>query len=336
MLRLSFTTRDLARTRFAISPIWEVVASVRVLKAPGEHPVHLPWVDRVRPRIARARLDWRLLADLVPVPTRIIPAFTCPPPQIPAPDLNQELATLVNTSPDQVRASLDRLPGPRPPRLAALYDDPATGLARLAEVIRDYWAVALGPYWSQMRALLEGDVRARAHQVTVSGTQGVLNALDPSVRWADDSLFVAHRYVRGGTALGGRGLLLVPSVFAWPRVFSVTGPDYQPTLRYPPRGVGQLWTSGPGTAGGSGAGRPGADALAAVLGRSRALLLRELTEPATTVELARRTGLTPGGVSQHLTVLRAAGLVGAYREGRLVRYSRTAAAEALLAASASG
>jgi DNA-binding transcriptional ArsR family regulator len=54
--------------------------------------------------------------------------------------------------------------------------------------------------------------------------------------------------------------------------------------------------------------------------------------PLSTTELARRTGMTPGGVSQHLAVLRAAGLVTAHRDGRTVRTVRTALAEALLAA----
>ena len=51
------------------------------------------------------------------------------------------------------------------------------------------------------------------------------------------------------------------------------------------------------------------------------------------VELARRTGLSPAGVSQYLTALRDAGLVSAHRAGRSVLYARTSAAASLLAAS---
>ncbi|MFI6675531.1 ArsR/SmtB family transcription factor [Kribbella sp. NPDC050470] len=70
--------------------------------------------------------------------------------------------------------------------------------------------------------------------------------------------------------------------------------------------------------------------MAGVLGRSRAELLNQLGSPRSTTELAARTGLTPGGVSQHLSALRAAGLVTSHRSGRLVLYARTALAEALL------
>ncbi|MFD0331981.1 ArsR/SmtB family transcription factor [Streptacidiphilus monticola] len=52
--------------------------------------------------------------------------------------------------------------------------------------------------------------------------------------------------------------------------------------------------------------------------------------PASTTELARRAGLTAAGVSQHLTALRAAGLVSAHRAGRSVLYARTEVGNALL------
>jgi DNA-binding transcriptional ArsR family regulator len=78
------------------------------------------------------------------------------------------------------------------------------------------------------------------------------------------------------------------------------------------------------------------DALAGVLGRSRATLLTELTAPASTTGLARRTGMTPGGVSQHLTALRTAGLVSAHRAGREVLYARTRTGEIVVEAAGAG
>jgi len=41
-------------------------------------------------------------------------------------------------------------------------------------------------------------------------------------------------------------------------------------------------------------------------------------------------GVSPGGVSQHLTVLRDAGLVSSQREGRSVLYVRTPLADGLV------
>ncbi|MFD0277416.1 DUF5937 family protein [Kitasatospora sp. NPDC127111] len=325
MLDLEFTTRDLARTRFAISPLWEAVAAVRVLTRPAEHPLHLPWSGPVRERLAAAKLDWALLADLVPAPPRTIPVFIAPPPTTSVPDLALELDGLRATAPELVRAGLS---GPRAPSsalIAALRADPVRGLAELADTLAAFWELALAPYWPRLRALLEGDVLHRARLLARGGAQELLNDLSSQVSWEEEKLRIGHWYARGGRRLGGRGLLLVPSVFVWPRVFSVTGPGWQPTLRYPPRGIATLWERRE---------REPSRALAAVLGRTRALLLTELDTPASTGELARRTGITAGGVSQHLGALRAAGLLDAHRAGRYVLYARTEAAEVLLDAAA--
>jgi DNA-binding transcriptional ArsR family regulator len=51
--------------------------------------------------------------------------------------------------------------------------------------------------------------------------------------------------------------------------------------------------------------------------------------PATTADLAKRLEVSKGAVSQHLTVLREAGLVNTSRDGRTVLHLRTLAAETL-------
>jgi DNA-binding transcriptional ArsR family regulator len=61
------------------------------------------------------------------------------------------------------------------------------------------------------------------------------------------------------------------------------------------------------------------------------MMLNVLTQPATTSDLAARLDVTPGAISQHLGVLRAAGLVTTSRDGRVVLHLRTERAEALLA-----
>lgn len=57
--------RDLAYTRFATSPLWETVASLRVLQAPPGG-VHSGWADAIRERVRRSRLDLTRLLALVP------------------------------------------------------------------------------------------------------------------------------------------------------------------------------------------------------------------------------------------------------------------------------
>ncbi|MET9723031.1 winged helix-turn-helix domain-containing protein [Streptomyces zaomyceticus] len=55
--------------------------------------------------------------------------------------------------------------------------------------------------------------------------------------------------------------------------------------------------------------RGGAGGLSAALGRTRTEVLLALTEPRTTTDLARRTGISNATASAHATALRAAGLI---------------------------
>ncbi|NUR86509.1 MAG: ArsR family transcriptional regulator, partial [Nonomuraea sp.] len=55
-MELPFTPQDVANIRFAVSPLGEVVASVRVIKDPDAHPLLKPWALEVRRRLAD--VDW--------------------------------------------------------------------------------------------------------------------------------------------------------------------------------------------------------------------------------------------------------------------------------------
>jgi DNA-binding transcriptional ArsR family regulator len=101
----------------------------------------------------------------------------------------------------------------------------------------------------------------------------------------------------------------------------MSDPPWQPALVYPPPGVADLWEPE----------QRGDEALEALLGRGRARVLLSLERPADTQELARRLQASAGGVSEHLGVLRRAGLVTGRREGRRVVYGRTAKGDALVA-----
>ncbi|MFC6511746.1 ArsR/SmtB family transcription factor [Streptomyces goshikiensis] len=155
------------------------------------------------------------------------------------------------------------------------------------------------------------------------GAGHLLNDLHTSLSWDGSALRMARRKQPLTRTTAGTGLLLIPSAFTGPGLRTRTTPADPPQLAYPARGTGTLWEPRPATR---------ADSLCAVLGRSRTLLLTELDMPASTTQLAHRTGLSPAGVSQYLTALRNAGLVSAHRAGRSVLYARTAAAETLLQA----
>jgi len=312
MVAIGLSAGAVARIRFAVSCLWEVVAAVRVLRDPGSHAVHLPWVARVvAPRDT-------LLWDLVPREPAYLPDFLTPPPPGLTPALDAELALLKATPAATVREQLGLYDGDTP-RLRALHADPAAGLTRLAAEIGDFWRDALAPDWPRIQLLLDAEIFARARRLAEDGAAGLLNDLHERVRWEGDTLSVTKRYCTAEDVPDGTGLVLVPSVFVWPAVLSIFAGSV-PQLAYPARGVATLWERR----------SESPDALGAVLGRGRTRLLVELGTPASTTDLAQRTGMTAGGVSQHLAALRAAGLVAAHRHGRRVLNVRTALAEALL------
>ncbi|MDI1462920.1 DUF5937 family protein [Catellatospora sp. KI3] len=325
MVAIGMSAGAVARVRFAVSCLWEVVAGLRVLRDPGRHAVHLPWVRRVRPELVRAGLIERpgsLLWALVPAAPGYLPDFLTPVPAGLAPELADELAVLRSTPAETVRADLDSYTRIAAGPVRALREDPVEGLRLLSRQIAAYWDIAVAADWPRMRALLEGDILGRARQVAEAGAAEMLNSLHEQVRWEHGALSVRQPHCTAANLADGGGLTLVPSVFAWPDVLTVST-GLLPQLAYPARGAAALWEAAP----------PVADALGAVLGQSRARLLAEMGAPVSTSELARRTGITAGGVSQQLTVLRAAGLVVTHRQGRAILNSRTSVADALLSAS---
>ncbi|MFI6721615.1 DUF5937 family protein, partial [Kribbella sp. NPDC050470] len=281
MLTITFTVADLARTRIAVSPLWEVAASIRLLRTRRPDRFHDRWARAARERIAGA--DLGLLFDLVDPDVWYIPDFLTPAPHSPFSDLDTDLGALRRVPADQVRADLDVLAYARShplgslaeaqlprqlPRandlpsaaVAELYADPAAGIALLAEQLQTYWDLAIAPHWGRIRALLEDDLRYRGRQLGLAGPAGLFDDLAESVRWRGDSLHIRHRRFQGVRRLAGEGLLLTPSAFVWPTVYSSTIPPWQPTLTYPARGGGGGGGGAPpppppGGGGGGGGGR---------------------------------------------------------------------------------
>ena len=50
MISYRFGAEDLGRVRFATSPLFEIAASLDVLRDPARHAMHAPWVATARER----------------------------------------------------------------------------------------------------------------------------------------------------------------------------------------------------------------------------------------------------------------------------------------------
>jgi DNA-binding transcriptional ArsR family regulator len=323
MIEIALAQSDLARVRFAHSPIEELVASLRVLQDPSRQLMYGRWVAATRPRLDRLRLE--LLTALAPT-GRYLPAFLLPPPTQPWGMLADELARVAASPPALVRAELDEVRDgqPLPAVLEPLYDDPAGQLPAVVQELARYWQTAIEPVWPQVRGLCSADVAYRMEQFATGGVAHVLGDIHPDLGFSDELLLVdkphhcSHRL-----DLAGTGIVLAPCAFTWPSLIVCCCGVDQPVLIYPPRGVAELWED-------TVAEQP--DPLSALVGRTRANLLAILALPSTTTQLAEQLDLSPAAVSQHLKILKDAALVTPHRRGRMVLYQRTPAAMTLLAA----
>ncbi|WP_345563433.1 DUF5937 family protein [Nonomuraea rosea] len=313
---------DVARIRFAFSPMWELVASLRTLQGPARQSIHLPWIKAVRPLIDG--LDLAELFALVP-PSGYIADFITPPPDTPMPEFGAELERVRSAPPELARAEVTKIAGTDPALLERFAADPEAGVARVADALERYWETCFAEFWPRVYGLLERDVLRRSRQLAQGGARELFAGLDPAVVWTGEQLIVDRPWCMLG-GLHGDGLVLVPSAFWWPAVAVMSAP-YQSTLVYPVLGVGTLWDQGP---------PPAPGALAALIGRSRARILLALAEPSTTSALAGRMELTPGAVSQHLGVLSGGGLTVGMRVGKQVVYRRTPAGDMLAGGTAMG
>lgn len=321
VLRFEAGRDDLLNSRFALSPVVEVESLLRKLTGTGQGRLPAEWAARLAPGFRRLRAETALDAVLALQPERFGAAFIVQPPTSMAQTIEQDLAAIRATPLEQARHEIDeclaRQPTDDPKVLAVLRDRSVAAL--LAEAMEAAWHELVAPDWPALRAVLERDVLHRADLLSRGGWGAALAGLNKRVTWRDGVIEVS-RFPDGTHPLDGAGLLFVPSVFVWPSIAVYFNPPWPKTMIYPARGIAALWEPGAGTP---------PDALASLLGRSRARLLVALAEPASTTQLATSLGLAPGAVGDHLAVLRNAGLTSRARSGRSVLYRRTPLGDAL-------
>src|SRR5215472_2998058 len=269
--------QDLGIIRFAYSPAWETTHAARLFVDPRSRPYHRSWHAAVAAEAAK--LDLAPLLAVNPVRGNV-PDFLTPPPDVPAPRFADQLARIRATPPSQVADELARCRATLTRKAAAeavdaMLADPAAARDLLADQLQAVWDRLVAPFWPRIKDVLEADLAYRSRQLAGAGLRPVLEALDARIAWGEDGTVTVGDGIDQLVELRGRGLVLMPSAYIWPTVVAVTDEPWQPTLVYPARGIGRLWQ------------RTGAppDALARLLGQTRAQLLAGLDRPASTTAL---------------------------------------------------
>ncbi|RCG24724.1 ArsR family transcriptional regulator [Streptomyces diacarni] len=317
-MRIHFTVRDLARVRVAEepSPLATTTFSAFRLRYGRRGSPALDMWRRTTQAARRAASEATAPPGAPPLDRLVVTAPSHPVPRLLRPHvalntLDEEIERLLSTPRTELRADWGYVAAHRPlPRWArALLEGDVAALRWLAGAVRAHHSAAVAPYWHGLHTALRADQTTRLRQWQEGGVERVLTTLHPRMRWRAPVLELPG--VDGPDYhLAGRGLLLAPAAFT--SYVPCDPGDPQPTLHYEvlPH-PGATATADP------------RGALAALLGHSRAAVLEVVAEGVSTSRLARRTGLSPASASEHVGVLRRAGLVTTRRTGRTAHHALT-------------
>ncbi len=208
VIRIELTDEDLSRTRLALSPLWELVASLFVFRDAQPAAEYAPWVARAR-RALRG-VDLGPLDPNVAL-THSCPDFVAPLPIASLPGLEDEIERVRSTDPDVVRADLV-----------------------------DCWPDGPPPPWDAF-ATRPREMLGRARSLALAGPAAVLDELHPSVRWRPPVVELHKKGKKLDLRLEGRPLVLVPLVFAGSVLLANQQSERAIGLGYQARGVASLW-----------------------------------------------------------------------------------------------
>jgi len=304
--------------------MWELVLGAHLLKQSGGRATFDGWRAQARDRMRRLPYPQRRLWGYLTPAHGPFPDFLTPAQ--PSPSLEAGIEAVRRTPARRIAHDLSLLRA-APGWVRSLADGEAHAVRELGDTLRRAYEATLAPHWPRVEALIDADRRLRARTSLEQGVEGLLSGLGPAFRWRPPVLEAEYPVPRE-LHLGGRGLLLVPSVFCRRTPVTFVDDDLQPVLVYPVVKEPGWWTEPADAA------HPGRSSLGQLLGGTRAAALRAVEDGCSTSELARRTGVSAPTASQHAAALREARLLRSTRRGNEMVHTLTPLGRALLEANA--
>jgi DNA-binding transcriptional ArsR family regulator len=316
-LRIHFTDRDLAHIRMKLEPdlLWEIVSSAQILQHRDGDLFFGPWRRHVRELASHDPDLRRALHTVVTVAPHAayFPDLLTPPEDLSG--IDECVDAVLSTPPQRLREEIGLIL-PTAGSAATWLDDLARGrstaLRQLSRALRVYHRSVIEPHLPTIEDGLCTEVAAGIQQFVRRGPEGLLSVLGPDARWDPPVLSVGYARDRE-LHLGGRGLVLIPCYFVLHHPVALVDPLLRPVLAFPIRAESRLLAGG----------RAGGDHVTALLGATRASILRSVIGGSTTTGLAKLVGVAPATVSHHTGVLRDAGLIATERDENYARHMIT-------------
>ena len=326
--RIHFTAEDLERiqVRPTLGPLAETVKAVGLLRCRQQpRASYKEWRGQVKDRLTP---QMTALTALFPSGSKGVDLFMLTGA---APTMEQGIQSLLAVPREHLLVEMEYVDRQRklPTAVWAFAETGGQARLQLAAAAVAAHQVLVEPYWNRIYACLHAEHVARLRTLAADGPGGLLSSLQSQwVRWRPPVLEVLVP-VDYDVPLNGRGIALLPSVFVGQLPSLHTNPNDPtavPWLVLPPTngrtGLRDLWDNP----------RPQGVALAALVGRNRAEVLRTIAEGCSTTELAGRVGISLAAASQHASVLRDAGLITTHRQGSAVLHVLTPLGAELLQA----
>ena len=227
-------------------------------------------------------------------------------------DLAEGLELVQSAPASYVTEELRRVAGSRPPgpwlrSLAARDRDTWRDLDRALRAA--HWHLVEGA-WPRILTAFRSDLAWRGRLIGEVGAQAAISSLHPGIGWNGTVLQIETPRELDFHP-GGAGLTLMPTAMWTGRAMVAGRPNGPVTIVYP--AVTPLPLVDDVTR----------DALAGLLGHTRAAVLRLALTQRTTTQLASELGVSAATVSGHTKALRAAGLIVTARSGQAVLHSVT-------------